>query len=376
MATGTRISAIDVLIADIPTVRPHVLAMTTMHTQAVVLVFIRRDDGLCGIGEATTIGGLAYGEESPEGIRAAINTYFAPLVVGEDGDRPAAIMARIEAAIIGNRFAKCAIETALLDALGQARGLPLSELLGGRRRDRLPVAWTLASGETERDIAEGEAMIDARRHNIFKLKIGKRPVTDDCAHVAAIARAFEGRASIRVDVNQHWSRANATDGMARLQNAGVVLVEQPIAAGDIEGMQALCRRFDMAVMADEALSGPASAWRFVREQAADVLSLKITQSGGLNAARDVATIARAGHVALYGGTMLEAAIGTAASAHLFAALPALEWGSELFGPLLLTEEILTEPLVYRDFALEVPSGAGLGVRLDEDKLRYFARGKD
>lgn len=374
MATGSRITAIDVRIADVPTVRPHVLAMTTMQSQAVVLLFIRRDDGLCGCGEATTIGGLAYGEESPEGISAAIATYFAPLILGEDGDRPAPIMARINAAIVGNRFAKCAVEIALLDALGQARGLPMSELLGGRRRDRLPVAWTLASGNTARDIAEGEEMLGARRHNIFKLKIGKRDVAADCAHAAAIARAFEGRASIRVDVNQHWSRADAVAGIARLQDAGVALIEQPLAADDVAGMRDLCQRFDIAIMADEALTGPASAWRFASEQAADVVSLKITQSGGPSAAREVATIARAGHLALYGGTMLEAGIGTAASAHLFATLPALEWGTELFGPLLLTEEILAEPLVYRDFALDVPLGPGLGVRIDEDKLRAFARG--
>jgi len=374
MGDSARIAGIDVVIADVPTVRPHVLAMTTMRTQAVVLVLVRRDDGICGVGEATTIGGLAYGEESPESIRTAIDRYVAPLVVGEDGDRPAAIMAKLATSIVGNRFAKCAVETALLDALGQARDMPVSELLGGRGRDRIPVAWTLASGDTDRDIAEAEAMIGARRHDIFKLKIGKRPVADDCAHVAAIARALEGRASIRVDVNQHWSRAQAVDGMARLQDARVALVEQPIAGDDVEGMQALCRRFDCLVMADEALTGPASAWRFASAQAADVFSLKITQSGGLTAARDVAAIARAAHIALYGGTMLEAAIGTAASAHLFATLPALEWGCELFGPLLLTEDILAEPLVYRDFALEVPSGPGLGVRLDHDKLRHFARG--
>lgn len=368
-----RIIAVDVVVADVPTIRQHVLAMATMRRQTVVLVFVEREDGFCGVGEATTIGGLAYGEESPEGIQLAINTYFAPLVIGADADRPAMIMDTIDAHIVGNRFARCAIETALLDALGQARGIPLADLLGGRRRDLLPVAWTLASGDTARDIAEGEEMLGRRRHQIFKLKIGKRPVAEDCAHVAAIARALDGRASIRVDVNQHWSRREATDGIARLQDAGVVLIEQPIAATDLDGMRLLCDRFDVAIMADEALTGPASAWRIARAGAADAFSLKITQSGGPRAARDVATIATAGHIALYGGTMLEGAVGTAASAHLCATLPSLEWGTELFGPLLLTEELLTEPLDYRDFALRVPSGGGLGVTVDRDKLHHFAR---
>jgi hypothetical protein len=60
-------------------------------------------------------------------------------------------------------------------------------------------------------------------------------------------------------------------------------------------------------------------------------------------------IADAVGIGLYGGTMLEGTVGTAASAHLFATFPALQWGTELFGPLLLTEDIVTSPLTYADF---------------------------
>ncbi len=90
------IERVTAIILDIPTVRPHVLAMATMQTQAIVLVFIQRSDGIRGVGEATTIGGLTYGEESPEGIKVAIDTYLAPLLIGMDADRPAVAMARIK----------------------------------------------------------------------------------------------------------------------------------------------------------------------------------------------------------------------------------------------------------------------------------------
>ncbi|MFX5709892.1 enolase C-terminal domain-like protein, partial [Acinetobacter baumannii] len=78
-------------------------------------------------------------------------------------------------------------------------------------------------------------------------------------------------------------------------------------------------------------------------------------------------------VELYGGTMLEGAIGTMASAQLFATFGTLAWGTELFGPLLLTEEILATPLRYRDFALELPTGPGLGITLDEDRVNALRR---
>src|SRR5882724_4909669 len=170
------IDRLETFIVDLPTIRPHVLAMATMHCQSITIVRIYCSDGTVGVGEGTTIGGLAYGEESPEGIKLAIDTYFAPLLQGADATRPAQAMRRIAAAIVGNHFAKCAVETALLDAHGLRVGLPVSELLGGRLRDRIPVLWTLASGDTGRDIAEAEEMIAKRRHDTFKLKIGRGPL--------------------------------------------------------------------------------------------------------------------------------------------------------------------------------------------------------
>lgn len=369
----TGIESIEVVIADVPTIRPHVLAMTTMQSQVVVLVFLHRSDGITGVGEATTIGGLAYGEESPESVRINIETYFAPVLKQCDADDPVASMAMLEKHIVGNRFAKCAVETALYDALGQAEGKPVSAYFGGARVDRLEVAWTLASGDTAADIEEGERVLAVRLHRHFKLKIGKRDVASDCAHVAAIARAFEGRASIRVDVNQAWSREQAREGAAALQDAGVALIEQPIAKADIAGMASLTADFGIAIMADEALTGPDSARLLEEARAGDAFSLKITQSGGLSGCAEVARIAGRAGIGLYGGTMLEGGIGTVASAQLFACLPDLEWHTELFGPLLMTEEILTEPLLYSEFGLTLPQGPGLGVAVDRSKLRRFER---
>jgi len=282
-------------------------------------------------------------------------------------------MALVGDHVVGNHFAKNALETALLDAAAQRAGQPLSTLLGGRVRNQLPVLWTLASGDTACDIDEAQAMIEAGRHNTFKLKIGKRPLAQDIAHVAAIKNALGSQASVRVDVNQAWNPVLAQRGARMLADAGVDLIEQPLARRDRRGMARLTRNSPVAIMADEALRGPHDAMEFARTRAADAFSIKPSQAGGLFAARDVAAIARAAGIGLYGGTMLEGGIGTAASAQLFSTFPAIEWGTELFGPLLLTEELLAEPLVYRNFTLQVPDGPGLGVRLDLEKARYFRR---
>jgi muconate cycloisomerase len=367
------IQNIEVFLADVPTIRAHRLSVATMTTQTLVLVRVRCADGIEGWGEATTIGGLNYGDESPESIKVNIDTHIAPLLLGMDARHVAKAMAKVRKAIQGNRFAKCALETALLDAQARRLGVPLSELLGGRVRDELPVAWTLASGDTATDIAEAQAMLDARRHRIFKLKIGLRNVADDVDHVLAIKRALGDAVSVRVDVNQAWSELDAMRGIAALEDGGIDLIEQPVRAENHAALARLAARFTVPIMADEALHGPADAYALASASAADVFAVKITQSGGLGLAQQVATVAQLAGISLYGGTMLEGAIGTAASAHVFSTFGDLAFGTELFGPLLLTQEVLQEPLVYRDFMLQVPTGPGLGVEIDIDRLQSLRR---
>lgn len=371
--TRLRIERVECFIVDLPTIRPHVLAMATMKQQSMAIVLLHCSDGVIGRGEGTTIAGLSYGGESPEGIKLAIDTYFAPVLTTCDPAQPALTMQTLNRWVADNRFAKCAVETALLDAQAQRLGAPLSDLLGGRVRERLPVLWTLASGDTHTDIAEAEQMLDRRRHNAFKLKIGKRPLADDVGHVAAIKRALGERASVRVDVNQAWDECTAKRGLEMLADAGVDLVEQPIAKENRDGMARLTALARLPVMADEALQGPESAWQFASSAAADVFAVKIAQSGGLSAAKRVGAIADAAGVALYGGTMLEGPLGTVASAHLFSTFPQLSFGTELFGPLLLTEELLADPLDYSEFSLAVPSRPGLGLTLDPEKVAAFRR---
>ncbi|WP_353475807.1 muconate/chloromuconate family cycloisomerase (plasmid) [Salipiger sp. H15] len=367
------IEKISTTIIEIPTIRGHVLSMATMLTQTAVILRIRFADGSEGIGEGTTIGGLSYGVESPESIQSAIEDYIAPLLLGRDGDDVNGAIHLMDRAVRGNRIAKSAVEIALWDGLGKRKDVSVAQLFGGAVHTRLPVAWTLASGRSETDIAEAQEMIEARRHNIFKLKIGKRPVREDVAHVARIKEALGDAASIRVDVNQAWSLADARWGLKGLQEAGCELVEQPVPARDRAAMAELTRGYEIAVMADEALNGPEDALSVVRADAADVFAVKVAQSGGLKRAAEVVAIGQAAGLGLYGGTMLETGLGTAAALQLFSTVETLKWGTELFGPLLLKDEILAEPVGYSDFCVEIPQGPGLGIALDESKIEFYRR---
>lgn len=369
----TTIDKIDAVIVDVPTIRGHVLSMATMKTQSAVLVRVYFSDGSEGIGEGTTIGGLSYCPESPESIQSVIDTYIAPALIGSDGDRVSGAIHLMDRLVQGNRIAKAAVEIALWDGLGKRLDVPVSQLFGGAVHSQLPVAWTLASGNSETDITEALEMIETRRHNIFKLKIGKRSVREDVAHVAKIKQALGDAASIRVDVNQAWSLVEARWGLKGLQEVGCELVEQPVPARYRSAMAELTSGYEIAVMADETLNGPEDALAVAAANAADVFAVKVAQSGGLQRAGEVIAIGKAAGLGLYAGTMLETGLGTAAALQLFSTVEKLDWGTELFGPLLLNDEILSEPLSYRDFHVEVPSGPGIGVALDQDKINSYRR---
>ncbi|MCG7602243.1 muconate cycloisomerase, partial [Halomonas sp. McH1-25] len=117
------IDTIETHLVDLPTIRPHKLSMTTMACQTLVIVRMRHSDGIEGLGEGTTIGGLSYGPESPESIKRNIDTYLTPLLVGQPSANINLLRTRMNRHVRGNAIAKSALETALLDAQGKRLGL-------------------------------------------------------------------------------------------------------------------------------------------------------------------------------------------------------------------------------------------------------------
>ena len=119
-ASAIGVEAVETFLVDLPIIRPHLLSVATMKAQTLMIVKVLCSDGIVGIGEGTTIGGLSYGAESPEGMKLAIDRYIAPILKASDPARVQETMEAIRKSVKGNNFAKCAVETALLDARASA----------------------------------------------------------------------------------------------------------------------------------------------------------------------------------------------------------------------------------------------------------------
>lgn len=367
------IQSVEAILVDIPTIRPHKLSMTTMGVQTMVIVRMRDSDGFEGLGEATTIGGLAYGPESPESVKLTIDTYFKPLLIDQPSDGINTLRVRLNKCSRGNNLAKSAIETALLDLQGKRRNCPVSDLFGGAVHRHIRVLWTLASGDTDKDIEEALGLIETGRHCDFKLKIGSRALMDDVRHVAAIKDAVGEGASVRVDVNQAWDEATAAKGMAELQAVGIDLIEQPTPMKDYAALVRLSKKFHLPILADEAVADAKDMYNLAAAGFSGAVALKIAKAGGPAQAIEQAIVAQAAGIGLYGGTLLEGTIGTVAAVHAWATLETLHWGTEMFGPLLMKDDIVVKPLSFHDNGVDVPTGPGLGIEINEDKLAEYRR---
>jgi muconate cycloisomerase len=367
------IVSIETTIVDVPTVRRHKLSSLSVTAQSYVVVVLRLANGVEGIGEAATLGGPRWSEESVESIKATIDVYLAPALIGARADRFEAARVRMDEAAKRNNAAKGAIDSALFDAVGKTLGVPAVQMLGGVMRESVPVLWTLASGDPNQEIEEAEKKLAARLHDTFKVKIGAQSAEADLARLRRLAGALESRASLIVDANQAWDEITALRCLPVLAELGVRLVEQPLPAWDLAGMARLRARSTVPLMADESVFSAHEMLDVARAGAADVVSLKLVKHGGLLATRKVAAVAEAAGIGLYGGCLLESSIGAAAHLQVFAGLRELAWGCEHFGPQILTDDLVTEPLRFADFHIHLPTGPGLGVTLDPDKLHRYAR---
>ncbi|MBK5446928.1 muconate cycloisomerase family protein [Peribacillus sp. TH24] len=368
-----KIRSVDMCILDIPIVRPHQLAMHTITEQSIVVACITNDEGLEGWAEVATIGGASYGEGTPEAIKANVDTYITPHLIGKDPIYFSKIMFEVSKSVRGNQFAKAVVEGAMIDLAAKSKNVPAYELLGGKIHDSLPLAWTLASGDTEKDIEEAKEFLRIKRHKIFKLKIGKGDPYKNVDHVLKIISALGDQARVTVDVNQAWNEKTANYCIEALQEGGVAMVEQPLPTWDFEGMARLTERFKVPIMADESANSVHEVYQIAKHRFGNSIALKPCKHGGLLETKKAAAIAEGAGFGLYGGTMIESSLGTAVCASVYATISEFEFGTELFGPMLFKDKITVNDIQFENFEIVIPEGPGFGMVIDKEKVKHYSR---
>ena len=173
-----KIVKVEAIPVNIPRINPLILSFGKLDTITYIIVKIYTDEGIIGLGEATTLQGPTWSEESQETIKGVIDKYLAKLVIGEDPFRIEKILEKMDY-VRGNLFAKAAIEFALFDILGKYLEVPVYQLLGGLYRRKTLLSWSLGALDQtpEMEAKEGLERIE-QGWKILKMKVAAKSLKE------------------------------------------------------------------------------------------------------------------------------------------------------------------------------------------------------
>jgi glucarate dehydratase len=336
-----------------------------------VLVELDTDEGPTGIGEAPVVwAGSAA-------VTIAMIDAVAPLVIGSDPLDHDVIRRRLYAetglAHLGTQGASWAlsgIDTALWDLAGRIAGLPLHRLWGGAWRDRSGFHADVVPDDPER-VAEDARQWVERGFRTLYLKVGFEPEEDE-ARVRAIREAVGDGPRLRIDANGAWSPGLAVRLLDRLSAYDLEFVEQPIPPGDPAELARLRARVRVPVLAHESSLSVEGTLAVVRHGAADAVQLDPRFDAGIAGCRTAAQIAEVAGLPALTHTFGELGVATALMLQLHAAHRNFVLDSQTYYPNLEDDVIAGGPLQFDGHLLDVPTGPGLGVELDPERVAHYA----
>ena len=373
-----RIRAVRSSVLSIPLHTPFVTALRRTSTIDTLIVCLDLADGTTGLGEAPQV--WAVTGDSVESATACVEQVLAPVLVGADSDDWDALAAGVARACARNFGAKAAVETALLDAVARAAGMPLAYLfadvagvprpvsrgvgLGGGAAGVFEVATdvTISAGSPEALGSAAQARV-AEGFTRLKLKVGTDAATD-VARVRAVREAAGPDIGVRLDANQGWSREDAVAVIRALAEAdlGVEIVEQPVAGEDVEGLAWVRERVDLPIMADETVYGATDLERVIRLEAADAVNVKLAKCGGPLTGLRLLARAREAGLGTMVGSMMESHVGVATAASMVAAV-GTSAVSDLDAAWWATHSPYAGGPTYGPGVIQLPDAPGLGMSL-------------
>ncbi len=327
-----------------------------------ILIQIKTDEGLSGVGQAS-VDAPFYGETA-QGMLANIRAHLAPALAGQDPFNITRLNATMRAVLPHHWFSHSGVDMALWDLKGKALGVPVYQLWGGQVRDGIELMGFVPHDTPERMARSAREELEQHGYRVLKMKIGLDP-QGDVARYRAVAEAVEDRAVIQVDGNTGYTLAEAIPALTAMERiGGLGAIEQPVER--LEDLAEIARRLSAPVMADEAIYPPQDAIEVIRRKAASLALMKINKHGGL------LNVYRIGQIFEAAGLTLSIAIYydliAVAATHLASALPCAEWPSPFT---YLQDTFIATPFGPDGLKLRTPTGPGLGVELDWDKVKRY-----
>jgi O-succinylbenzoate synthase len=356
-----RIDGFETRILQIPLVAPFTTSFGTETVREVIVVRAVTGGGE-GWGECVTQRTPAYSSEYTEGAWDVLHRFLYPTLLAAREVRAEQVGALLDG-IVGHRMPKAAVELALLDAGLRASGESFADYLGAEY-DRVPSGVSVGIQHSLDDLLATVGGYLDEGYVRIKLKI--QPGWD-IEPTRLIRSTFGDDLLLQVDANAAYTLVDARH-LGDLDQFGLLLIEQPLGEDDLRQHAELAKRLATPICLDESVTSAKIAADAIAMGAAQVINVKAGRVGGYLEAHRIAEIARANGVPVWCGGMLETGIGRAANAAL-AATPGFTLPGDVSASSRFYErDLITEPFVVEDGHITVPTGPGLGVTVDLQRL--------
>ncbi len=345
----------------------------TKPERPAVFVKITCEDGTTGWGQSVPIPTWSY--ETLESVTGTIRQYLAPPLTGMNPTDLAEAHRRMNRAIApsfstGMPIAKSGVDMALHDIAGRLAGKSVAELWGRKPLEKITLSWTV----NVRTLEEAEELLEAGRkqgYRHFNIKVAPDAKFD--VELAKRVRKFAPECFLWADANGGYDLATALDALPKLRDAGVDVMEQPLPPNRLTGLRELKKQGAMPLLLDEGVVSVADLEEFHKLGILDGAAMKPARTAGLwDGRQQVEYLERHGLMFL-GSGLTDPDVSLAASLALYGAY-GLKYPAALNGLQFLAGSWLKRPFRLEDGGLRVPRGPGLGVEVDEEKVRRDAQG--
>ena len=348
----------------LPLVSPFETSFGRIDHKECILVEIH-SGGLVGYGESSVERDPGYNYETVGTAWHIINKFVAPLILGQD-IKDAAEFQSLVAGIRGHNLAKAGLEMALWDLLGKSEGLSLKQMLGGER-EKVEVGVSIGIQETTSRLVRSVEGYIEQGYNRIKIKI--KPGRD-IEETSTIRNAFPD-IPLQVDANSAYS-LETSQVLKPLDDMDLLLIEQPLFEDDLWEHRKMQAQFKTPICLDESIISVRHARYALEMDACRIINIKPGRVGGLSQGLAIHNLCHQKNVPVWCGGMLETGIGRAANLAL-ASLPGFSMPGDISASdRYFQQDITNEKFILNpDSTIEVPSGPGLGVTINEDALQHF-----
>jgi len=363
--TQLRIEEITLREIRLPLVEPFVISSGTMENRRILLLEIRDAEGAIAWSECVAGDQPNYSPETIDTAWLAIREWLAPRLFDAEPTGPADVAAILDAGVKGHRMAKAALEMGCWGLAAERASVSLAELIGGTR-ERIPTGISIGIQATPELLAEKACAAVAQGYRKVKLKITPGA---DLAYVAAVREAVGSDQPLSVDANAAYTLED-TEHLRELDRFGLIMIEQPLAAGDLVRHARLQAAIETPICLDESIVDLASAEDMIALGSGRIVNIKPGRVGGFAASRAIHDAAERAGIPVWCGGMLESGIGRAYNVAL-ASLP----NFELLGDLSPSARYWARDVVTPEWTMSedgfvtVPRDRpGIGVEIDVERI--------